>query len=1092
MTASPTQKKRRSRRRRVVIWGCGCGLGALLLVALMIGGGIWYAMGRSVSAPDWLRSTIEARIAEALPGTEVDFGDLRLRLQPDGLARVALTDVELRGTDGTPMLSLGLLEAGLAPTKLLRGEYELRVARVSGVQLTARRDAEGRLTMGFDELFGSGAAAPDIPTLMAQIDRLAADPRLTGLRSVEADALTLRYEDARAGRAWTVDGGRIGLRRAGGALALSGDVALLGRGDVPATLSFNAESPIGSGSASFGVSLGSLDAQDIASQGPALAWLNGLRAPISGALRGAITGAGDLGELSATLQIGSGVLQPRADTQPIPFEEARTYFSFNPASATLTFDEISVKSAIGTVVSDGRAVLEGLSRGMPDAMVGQFRFSRLEADPEGFFEDKLRLAGAETDWRLSFDPFRFELGRLRVTDPALPLRASGTLAAEEGGWRFALDAQLDTLSPETLLDYWPPSAGDKARDWVEKNIYAGTFHDVKAALRLEPGGRLVPYLQSRFTGVELTYSRTLPRLYEGVGQLTFLRNRLAVTLDSGEVRPGQGGVLQGKGSSFVIPDLTERPMTGEVMVRATGSLEAALSYLDAKPLEVMKKANKPVALGSGEVAADVRIVTPLKKGIQREEITVIADGTVTGVESAEIVPGKVLTADKLLVAVDDTGVSVSGQGDLSGVPFDGAWTQSFTPDTPGRVEGEVVLSEAVSQALGIGLPKGTFSGEGRGRVDITLAHGQPPRLELTSDMAGLGVSLPQLGWRLSQGGTGSLKVGATLGSPVAVDTLALSAPGLTAQGSVSLNADGTLGRLSLPVLRAGGWLDGEAVLTGRGRNAAPAMRIVGNALDMRGLPLGGASGSGSGGPIEVAVNRLQVTDKIAISNFQGQFDTRRGINGTFTGAVGGRAPVRGDVVPQNGGTAIRIRARDAGDVLKGAGVMKNIQDGTFDLTLVPVKGKSGEYDGLLKIGGTRMQKNPAVVQLLDGISVVGIIDQLNGPGIFFSEVEARFRMTPQQIILTRSSAIGPSMGISMDGYANLATGMMDMQGVLSPIYVINGIGQLFSRKGEGLIGFNFNLRGPVADPGVSVNPLSVFTPGMFRDIFRRPPPQVSQ
>jgi len=33
------------------------------------------------------------------------------------------------------------------------------------------------------------------------------------------------------------------------------------------------------------------------------------------------------------------------------------------------------------------------------------------------------------------------------------------------------------------------------------------------------------------------------------------------------------------------------------------------------------------------------------------------------------------------------------------------------------------------------------------------------------------------------------------------------------------------------------------------------------------------------------------------------------------------------------------------------------------------------------------------------------------------------------------------------------------------------------------------MRGPVADPRVSVNPLSVFTPGVFRDLFRRPPPQ---
>jgi hypothetical protein len=67
-----------------------------------------------------------------------------------------------------------------------------------------------------------------------------------------------------------------------------------------------------------------------------------------------------------------------------------------------------------------------------------------------------------------------------------------------------------------------------------------------------------------------------------------------------------------------------------------------------------------------------------------------------------------------------------------------------------------------------------------------------------------------------------------------------------------------------------------------------------------------------------------------------------------------------------------------------------------------------------------------------------------------------------------------------------------MQGVLSPIYILNGIGSLFTRRGEGLIGFNFNLTGPASNPTVAVNPLSVFTPGMFREIFRRPPPQPSQ
>jgi hypothetical protein len=57
---------------------------------------------------------------------------------------------------------------------------------------------------------------------------------------------------------------------------------------------------------------------------------------------------------------------------------------------------------------------------------------------------------------------------------------------------------------------------------------------------------------------------------------------------------------------------------------------------------------------------------------------------------------------------------------------------------------------------------------------------------------------------------------------------------------------------------------------------------------------------------------------------------------------------------------------------------------------------------------------------------------------------------------------------------------------------VNGIGAIFTRKGEGLVGFNYNLRGTSSDPKVQVNPLSIFTPGMFREIFRRPPPEIKR
>ena len=47
---------------------------------------------------------------------------------------------------------------------------------------------------------------------------------------------------------------------------------------------------------------------------------------------------------------------------------------------------------------------------------------------------------------------------------------------------------------------------------------------------------------------------------------------------------------------------------------------------------------------------------------------------------------------------------------------------------------------------------------------------------------------------------------------------------------------------------------------------------------------------------------------------------------------------------------------------------------------------------------------------------------------------------------------------------------------------------MLTRRGEGLFGFNYTIRGTVERPQIGVNPLSILTPGMFREIFRRPPP----
>ena len=139
-----------------------------------------------------------------------------------------------------------------------------------------------------------------------------------------------------------------------------------------------------------------------------------------------------------------------------------------------------------------------------------------------------------------------------------------------------------------------------------------------------------------------------------------------------------------------------------------------------------------------------------------------------------------------------------------------------------------------------------------------------------------------------------------------------------------------------------------------------------------------------------------------------------------------------------------------------------------------------------------MQDAPALAALLSAVSVVGLLEQMGGNGLVFDDGDVEFVLSPDGVQITRGAAVGASLGISFEGAYSSGTGRLDMQGVISPIYLLNGIGQIFTRKGEGLFGFNYRLTGAADNPTVSVNPLSILTPGMFREIFRRPAPVVNR
>ncbi|MEZ5768112.1 MAG: AsmA-like C-terminal region-containing protein, partial [Paracoccaceae bacterium] len=325
-----------------------------------------------------------------------------------------------------------------------------------------------------------------------------------------------------------------------------------------------------------------------------------------------------------------------------------------------------------------------------------------------------------------------------------------------------------------------------------------------------------------------------------------------------------------------------------------------------------------------------------------------------------------------------------------------------------------------------------------------------------------------------------------------VTALKVEAPGLTAKGTITTAEGGGLGEAAFDRVQLGNWLDAPLTITGRGPGLPVAITVPGGTIDLRNTQFdgggGGQTAAGPRRPLTLALNRLIVSDRIQLRNLRADLDLAGGLSGNFSGRIFQGNVIEGTVAQTSEGAAIRLTSNRAGDVLRETGIFAKAKGGQLDLILAPVAGV-GTYEGEFTITDPRIVDAPAMASLLSAVSIVGLPDQLQGDGIRFDEVEGRFRLSPTAVTLYRSSAVGPSMGISLDGYYDMRAGQIDMQGVLSPLYIVNALGRVLSpRDGEGLVGFNFTLKGAADKPEVGVNPLSILTPGVLREIFRRAPP----
>ncbi|MFZ1470847.1 MAG: hypothetical protein WAT09_17995 [Paracoccaceae bacterium] len=1095
-------RKRPRKRGRIGLW-----LVLVLVVMALVLGVVGMALtGRSLSLPVWAVAEVETRLNRKLagthlpPGAALAVGQIELALDRDFSPRLRLRDLRLIEPSGKTMLALPEVAVAMDAGALLIGQARITSVRLLGAHLEAQRDAEGRIGLSVGGL--SGARAPQsLGDVLDALDRMFSTPTLAGLDRIEADALTLTLTDARAGRQWQLGDGRMVLENRDTGLAAELSVTLLD-GATPAQARLTIETDKTTSAARIIANLQDMDAADLAAQAPPLAALGLLDAPISGRMLGELRPDGALKGFEATLTLGKGAVKPSEDARPVPFERAEMALRYDPQRQRITLGSLRLESASLRIKARGIGLLQDATGDLaapgkvPAVIIGQLSFSEVMVDPEGLFEEPVRFDTGSLAIRLTLSPFHAEIGELTFGEGEDQLRLDGDLAAGEGGWRGGLNVSLGRISADRLVKLWPVSVVPKTRAWLAANVGQGQFLDVDAGLRFAPGAEPHFGLDYDFQEAEVRFIRTLPPVQDGRGRASIFGNTYTVVLDGGHVTAPGGGVIDATGSMMRVADITKIPADAEVHLTTVSDLTAALSLLDQEPFRFLTKAGRPVDMGQGraELASDLRF--PLKAKIEVQDVTYAVKGRIKEFRSTVMVPGRVIAVPDLGVSVTADGLELQGTGTLDDVGFTATLRQPFGPKTAGTAEvsAKVRLTDKGLRSFGVALPQGWLSGETEAQVEMTIPKGAPLTMKVSSSLVGATLKVPPLSWSKSAKTKGSLTLEATLGSQPKVDNMVLTAPGLKASGQIRTGTGGVFDRARFTTLQAGDWLDAAVDLIGQGRNRAPKVEVLNGTLDLRKMPGGGTSGGATDGNTEmkVALDQLIVSSGITLTRLRGAFLSRRGgLDGSFAALVNGKAEITGTVVPDQGRTALRVTSRNAGRVMAAAGIFASGRGGALDMTLRP-RGPEGQYVGSATFSSLSVQDAPVLAALLSSISVVGLLEQLGGNGLVFESGEVEFVLSPLGVQITRGSAVGASLGISFEGAYSSGSGRLDMQGVISPIYILNGIGQIFSRKGEGLFGFNYRLTGSADKPIVSVNPLSILTPGMFRELFRRAPPVVKR
>jgi hypothetical protein len=1051
---------------------------AFLLAAAGIGALAWRLSQGPVDLR-WLVHRLEAAVNADEGPTRLSIGSAALAWEGfnKGVDRpldLRLTNIAVVDVKGTSRARIPRAEVSLSLGWLLLGRVVPRAIEVDGALLRAMRAQDGAVRLDLGSLDESAASGPNQPgnqaadqqapaetwsslltelSLPPQTDQGDRASRWSQLRRINIRDAAVRVDDQQLGLVWRAPKVDIDLVRAAAGGMTGRTTVALALGDQHATLTVQARLQ-GDGT-SVQAQLSEIQPAGIAATSPALISLSALNAPVTLSGQAELDANLAVKTVQATAHIGKGVVKIGAGV--LPFEAAELEAHGTPSTLDLTVSRLEMLGHDGGTPTIAKAVMQARRDGL------------------------------------------------------------GMLAD--------LAVDLDQVAFADLPHLWPVGVGGKGtRPWITENITSGTATNLHVALGLRMGASIddieATSISGGLDGHDLTVSwlRPVPPIQHGEARLNFRdSDTIDILVKSGLQSGGAQGGVAIRGGKLTLTGLAGNNQFANIDADLAGPVADLLAVLTNPRIKLLSRRPVDMHDPSGQITGHLTVThLPLKADVAEDDVLIHATTHLTDLHLGGIAGGRDLDHGNVDLDASNDGLKLQGSAQLAKIPAQLNVAMDFRSGPPSQVLQRIgVTANVTAQQLaanGVEVA-GLMTGAAAVTANMDTRRDGRGEVSVKADLGNAGLSFAPLAWTKTVGKPAQADTHLLLDHDklTSIDRLSLRGDGIDMRGQVDF-ADGKPTIARLDRLTLGSTTDVHGELRWPGSSGTGwVVKLAGPSLDISAQvkdagkqskqPKQSDDGSLPAGSVDVSLDRVHTSQGGLLTGvvLRGQSDGHSIRSARLSGHAGAANPFDVAITPSAGGRRLSGSVADTGALLRALDVTSDVEGGRLDL--------SGSYDdtraggtsaglgdklsGRAHIGAFRLRNAPMVAKLLQAMTLYGVVEAMQGPGLGVDEVIAPFSLTGDTLELSDARAFSASLGATAKGSVDVGDSNCDLQGTIVPAYFFNTlpgkiplIGKMFSpERGGGLFAATYAVHGDCGDPSVSVNPLATLTPGFLRGLF---------